>query len=227
MSGLLLVSPTNIITGLQTQSAKNPIYKGPLDAMKKIAAEKGIAGLYKGQVATLWREGPGYASYFVAYELLMQREMAAKGIRRDQIAASHTILYGAIAGYAVCFTIPSSLQCSDDIIVVAVVYNLPRGRDQVSNANRRPHTSYRSKILFNNRLRSEGDCKRRSCGVSKRSCPDSHSITVCQWCDVCWVRISDACPQRIELSSLGCRLISLTIDGYYVLLQKIGLLTRL
>lgn len=195
--------------------------------MKKIAAEKGIAGLYKGQVATLWREGPGYASYFVAYELLMQREMAAKGIRRDQIAASHTILYGAIAGYAVCFTIPSSLQCSDDIIVVAVVYNLPRGRDQVSNANRRPHTSYRSKILFNNRLRSEGDCKRRSCGVSKRSCPDSHSITVCQWCDVCWVRISDACPQRIELSSLGCRLISLTIDGYYVLLQKIGLLTRL
>ncbi|KIM31398.1 hypothetical protein M408DRAFT_258752 [Serendipita vermifera MAFF 305830] len=90
---------------LQTQSAKNPLYNGPFDAMKKIWAEKGLSGLYKGQVATLWREGPGYASYFLAYELLMQREMAAKGIRREQIAASHTILYGAIAGYALWFTI--------------------------------------------------------------------------------------------------------------------------
>ncbi|KAG8767884.1 Mitochondrial carrier protein ymc2 [Serendipita sp. 411] len=90
---------------LQTQSATNPMYKGPLDAVRKIFAEKGIAGLYKGQIPTLWREGPGYASYFVAYELLMQREMATKGIRREEIAASHTILYGAIAGYALWFTI--------------------------------------------------------------------------------------------------------------------------
>lgn len=70
--------------------------------MRNIWAEKGLSGLYKGQVATLCREGPGYASYFLAYELLMQREMAQKGVRRDEIAASHTILYGAIAGYAVC-----------------------------------------------------------------------------------------------------------------------------
>ena len=72
-----------------------------MDAIKKIWAQKGLAGLYKGQVATLWREGPGYASYFLAYELLMQREMAQKGVRREEIAASHTILYGALAGYAV------------------------------------------------------------------------------------------------------------------------------
>ncbi|PVG02470.1 putative YMC1-protein of the mitochondrial carrier family [Serendipita vermifera] len=90
---------------LQTQSATKPLYNGPFDAIKKIAAEKGIQGLYKGQVATLWREGPGYASYFLAYELLMQREMAAKGIKREEIPASHTIVYGAIAGYALWFTI--------------------------------------------------------------------------------------------------------------------------
>jgi hypothetical protein len=60
-------------------------------------------------VATLWREGPGYASYFLAYELLMQREMAAKGIRREEIPASHTIVYGAIAGYAVRLLVLSSI----------------------------------------------------------------------------------------------------------------------
>lgn len=77
--------------------------------MKKIWAEKGLAGLYKGQVATLWREGPGYASYFLCYEYLMQKEMAAKNIRREEIAATHTILYGALAGYAVSYKQPCYL----------------------------------------------------------------------------------------------------------------------
>lgn len=70
--------------------------------MKKIYAERGLfMGIYKGQVPTFWREGLGYASYFLAYETLMQREMTKKGIRRDQVPASHAVLYGAAAGYAV------------------------------------------------------------------------------------------------------------------------------
>jgi solute carrier family 25 (mitochondrial carnitine/acylcarnitine transporter), member 20/29 len=88
-------------TGLQTQSNTNPTYKGPWDAIKKIHSAHGIAGLYKGQVATLWREASGYGVYFLTYEKLVQWEMAKKGIRRDQISPLNPILYGATAGYAV------------------------------------------------------------------------------------------------------------------------------
>ncbi|KAH6914420.1 mitochondrial carrier with solute carrier repeats [Coprinopsis sp. MPI-PUGE-AT-0042] len=85
---------------LQTQSNTNPTYKGPWDAIKKIHSAHGIAGLYKGQVATLWREASGYGVYFLTYEKLIQWEMAKKGIRRDQISPLNPILYGATAGYA-------------------------------------------------------------------------------------------------------------------------------
>lgn len=70
--------------------------------MKKIYASNGIAGIYKGQVVTLWRESVGYGIYFLAYEKLMQREMAQKGIKRDQVNPAKAVLFGAAAGYAVC-----------------------------------------------------------------------------------------------------------------------------
>jgi len=85
---------------MQTQSATNPLYTGPFDAVKKIASQHGIAGIFKGQTATFLREGTGFSVYFLAYEKLIQREMQSKGIRREDIAASNTILYGAAAGYA-------------------------------------------------------------------------------------------------------------------------------
>ncbi len=39
--------------------------------------------------------------YFLAYEKLVQREIATKGIKRDQINPANAVLYGAAAGYAV------------------------------------------------------------------------------------------------------------------------------
>lgn len=87
--------------GLQTQSARNPTYAGPWDAIKKIYGGNGIAGIYKGQVITLWREATGYGVYFWAYEKLMQREIATKGIRRDQVSPAKAVLFGAAAGYVV------------------------------------------------------------------------------------------------------------------------------
>jgi solute carrier family 25 (mitochondrial carnitine/acylcarnitine transporter), member 20/29 len=92
--------------GLQTQSATKPLYAGPWDAIKQIYSTRGIAGIYKGQVATLWREASGYAVYFLAYEKLMQREMARKGIARDQVNPGYAILFGAAAGYAVSAIFP-------------------------------------------------------------------------------------------------------------------------
>ncbi len=110
--GLLCCAPT----GLQTQSATHPVYAGPFDAMKKIFTQHGIAGIYKGQVGTLWREATGYGIYFWAYEKLMQREMQKKGIRRDQVNPANAVLFGAAAGYAVSsssvtFPVPMLLSC--------------------------------------------------------------------------------------------------------------------
>jgi solute carrier family 25 carnitine/acylcarnitine transporter 20/29 len=87
--------------GLQTQPSNPRLYNGPWDAARKIWAQRGLAGIFKGQVATFGRESLGYASYFLCYETLMQREMSAKGIRREEVHASHAVLYGAAAGYGV------------------------------------------------------------------------------------------------------------------------------
>jgi len=85
---------------LQTQSNTNPVYRGPFDAIKKISSKYGIRGIFKGQNITFLREAMGYGVYFWAYEKLVQREMAQKGILREQISLGRTILYGAAAGYA-------------------------------------------------------------------------------------------------------------------------------
>ncbi|KAJ6498771.1 mitochondrial carrier domain-containing protein [Mycena sanguinolenta] len=85
---------------LQTQSAVKPDYRGPFDAIKKIYSAHGVPGVFKGQGVTLVREAAGYGVYFLAYEKLVQGEMAQKGIRRDQINPMNAILYGAAAGYA-------------------------------------------------------------------------------------------------------------------------------
>lgn len=88
-------------SGLQTQSNTNPVYRGPFDAIKQIGSKYGIRGIYKGQNVTFLREAAGYGVYFWAYEKLVQREMAKKGILREQISPGSAILYGAAAGYAV------------------------------------------------------------------------------------------------------------------------------
>lgn len=86
--------------GLQIQSTNNKIYSGPGDAVRKILSQHGIAGLYKGQVATLYREAIGYGAYFWAYEKLMQREVR-KGFKREEVSPAKAVLFGAAAGYAV------------------------------------------------------------------------------------------------------------------------------
>ncbi|KAM0750226.1 MC family mitochondrial carrier protein [Meredithblackwellia eburnea MCA 4105] len=87
---------------LQTQTDNR--YKGPLDALGKIYKTDGLKGIYQGQVATLAREGLGYGFYFLAYEYLVQREMARLRIARDELPMTTAALYGATAGYAMWLT---------------------------------------------------------------------------------------------------------------------------
>ncbi|KAI5824822.1 mitochondrial carrier domain-containing protein [Schizophyllum commune] len=99
-NGIVSCPVEHIRIRLQTQSATNPIYKGPGDAISKIFREHGVAGIFKGQGVTFLREATGYGMYFLTYEKLVQREMREKNIRRDQISPLNAILYGALAGYA-------------------------------------------------------------------------------------------------------------------------------
>ncbi|TFY71640.1 hypothetical protein EVG20_g1370 [Dentipellis fragilis] len=85
---------------LQTQSNTNPTYRGPFDAIKKIYSSHGITGIFKGQNITFAREAVGYGVYFWVYEKLVQREMATKGIRREELSAGSAVIYGAAAGWA-------------------------------------------------------------------------------------------------------------------------------
>lgn len=59
---------------LQTQGtspgiSKGTNYKGPLDATLGIIKTEGIRGIYKGTLATLWRDVPGSVAYFGSYEM--------------------------------------------------------------------------------------------------------------------------------------------------------------
>ncbi|KAL9711515.1 Mitochondrial carrier protein ymc2 [Leucoagaricus gongylophorus] len=119
---------------LQTQSNTNPTWNGPWDAIHKIYSAHGIQGLYKGQAVTFLREATGYGVYFLVYEKLVQREMAQKGIRRDQISPAHAILYGAAAGYAVrrffLFAYPGLI-----VIWIALGHYISYRYDQVEDAD--------------------------------------------------------------------------------------------
>ena len=51
-------------------------YKGPLDVLRHVKAEKGIGGLYRGMTPTLTREVAGNATMFAIYELLKRKAAA-------------------------------------------------------------------------------------------------------------------------------------------------------
>ncbi|KAL1413029.1 Mitochondrial carrier protein ymc2 [Vanrija albida] len=89
---------------LQTQPA-TPIYAGPLDCARKLWAQAGARGLFKGQVATMWRDGVGYGCYFLAYEYLVQRYTRERAITREQISPLVSLGFGASAGFALWFSI--------------------------------------------------------------------------------------------------------------------------
>ncbi|KXS12842.1 mitochondrial carrier [Gonapodya prolifera JEL478] len=84
-------------------------YKGPVDAIRRIYAERGIAGVWKGQGVTVAREILAYSAYFVTYESLVQRYMEREGITdRTKLPMAKAMGYGAVAGFGfwiACFPV--------------------------------------------------------------------------------------------------------------------------
>ncbi|XP_030384365.1 mitochondrial basic amino acids transporter isoform X2 [Scaptodrosophila lebanonensis] len=74
----------NIDTGVK--------FKGPIDCLRHIIRTDGIRGAFKGLVATIFRDIPGFSSYFVSYEFIIRM--------REKPNIPYTLMAGGCAGMA-------------------------------------------------------------------------------------------------------------------------------
>lgn len=97
-----------IISGICCTSVVTPVEKVKIimqnskmkEGICKIIKKEGIASLYKGWSATLFREVPGYGIYFTTYEFCKNKYQS--------IQPYHTMLFGGLSGFnAWLFIYPS------------------------------------------------------------------------------------------------------------------------
>ncbi|KAF9436121.1 carnitine transporter [Entomortierella beljakovae] len=84
---------------LQTQTATNKLYNGPIDVVRALYKEGGLASIFRGSGATLLRDGPGSAAYFVAYELI-KRALIPAGGKASDLNPLTVMFAGGMAGVA-------------------------------------------------------------------------------------------------------------------------------
>lgn len=48
------------------------MYRGPIHCLRTILEKEGIAGAYRGNVAMLLRDVPGYCAYFIPYAMFYE-----------------------------------------------------------------------------------------------------------------------------------------------------------
>jgi solute carrier family 25 carnitine/acylcarnitine transporter 20/29 len=91
------------LTGLQTQPTP-AIYSGPLDCVRKLYANGGLAQVFRAQVPCMIRDGVGMGCYFLTYEALVQRHLRVNGGERGDISPLWAVGFGAAAGYGLWFS---------------------------------------------------------------------------------------------------------------------------
>lgn len=74
-------------------------YKGPLDVVRQLYKEGGVRSIFRGTGATLLRDSPGSAAYFVAYELV-KKALTPAGARPEDISPGAVLFAGGMAGVA-------------------------------------------------------------------------------------------------------------------------------
>lgn len=86
---------------IQTESKSKVYYKGLFDCISKIYKdEKGIRGLYRGNISTFGRETFGYGFQFGFYQIIKLWLAKIKGIKYDDLSSFDIIIAGSVAGVA-------------------------------------------------------------------------------------------------------------------------------
>lgn len=83
---------------MQGQGGKQ-LYSGPMDAVAKLYAEGGLRSIYRGTLATVARDGPGSAAYFVVYEMV-KKALTPVGQDPSKLSLSAVMVAGGSAGVA-------------------------------------------------------------------------------------------------------------------------------
>jgi len=94
-----------VVLQVQGQGGKAQ-YSGPAAVVRGLYAEGGLRSIFRGTGATLARDGPGSAAYFVAYEL-SKKALTPAGADPSQLNLGAVIMAGGLAGVAMwSFAIP-------------------------------------------------------------------------------------------------------------------------
>ena len=77
VSSFVLCPTEHVKVQLQTQqhaagAGQRVVFRDPLDATRKIVANYGVSGLYRGLIATCCRQGPGFGIYFASYDTIKE-----------------------------------------------------------------------------------------------------------------------------------------------------------
>ncbi|KAJ1304587.1 hypothetical protein OPQ81_005729 [Rhizoctonia solani] len=107
-AGFFSAIPTTLVAGpaervkvllqIQGQGGQSK-YNGPIDVVRQLYREGGLRSIFRGTAATLARDGPGSAAYFVAYEVAKKR-LTPAGSDPSQLNLSAVVLAGGLAGVA-------------------------------------------------------------------------------------------------------------------------------
>jgi len=107
-AGFFSAIPTTLVAGpaervkvllqIQGQGAQSK-YSGPTDVVRQLYREGGLRSIFRGTAATLARDGPGSAAYFVAYEVA-KRKLTPAGSDPSQLNLGAVVLAGGLAGVA-------------------------------------------------------------------------------------------------------------------------------
>ncbi|ORY66652.1 mitochondrial carrier domain-containing protein [Leucosporidium creatinivorum] len=99
------VERVKVLLQMQGQGGEQ-LYKGPLDAVKKLYQQGGLRSIYRGTGATLARDGPGSAAYFLAYEAI-KKQLTPAGQDPASLSLSAVVVAGGFAGVTMwTFAIP-------------------------------------------------------------------------------------------------------------------------
>ncbi|KAG8682785.1 carnitine transporter [Ceratobasidium sp. 395] len=107
-AGFFSAIPTTLVAGpaervkvllqIQGQGGQSK-YSGPVDVVRQLYKEGGMRSVFRGTAATLARDGPGSAAYFVAYEVAKKR-LTPAGSDPSQLNLGAVVLAGGLAGVA-------------------------------------------------------------------------------------------------------------------------------